>query len=566
MMVNNTMKKMIDTAFSDKKKGLSWRITIVFALVWIVLIAIPAIVMANNLIIENFEVDSIDTAANTITYTCDVSWDNSWRTTTNNDAVWIFLKYSPDAGVNWAHASMSLSGTDPMGFVPPVDFEIVVPNDEKGFFLQRTDLSSGDVTAQGVKFVWDYAQDGLSDDEATASHTINKVFGIEMVHIPEGSFNAGDGNSSSQYPFKQGSGDNDPWYIVSEEALTTSNAVSDAYYYTSTGASGENASGDVFLIPTSFPKGFQAFYMMKYELTEGQWVSFFNSLSDAAKANRDITSSQDGGKNSDSVVDRNTVSWDHLDVKSLATSQRPDRPVTYISWPDLLAYADWAGLRPMTELEFEKAARGVDISSVANEFAWGTTAYNTAESSEIYPNSNEDGTEQIFDGAANINRNSLGWTTGDGRAGGIAEGQKGPLRAGIFAESSTNRETSGASFYGVMEMSGNLYEMCITLGRIEGRQYLGTHGDGQLSTVSGYEGNATNPDWPGINPSNPARGVTGTLGSGYRGGDFQSTGSLHFQISNRTLAVRDAGTGGFQQRYDATAGIYQGGRLVRTAP
>ena len=35
--------------------------------------------------------------------------------------------------------------------------------------------------------------------------------------------------------------------------------------------------------------------------------------------------------------------------------------MTYISWPDLLAYADWAALRPITELEYEKAARGVDV-------------------------------------------------------------------------------------------------------------------------------------------------------------------------------------------------------------
>ncbi|MCD4780414.1 MAG: formylglycine-generating enzyme family protein [Candidatus Omnitrophica bacterium] len=537
-----------------------------FIFLFVSICFVPLMARANNLIIEGFEVDSIDTAANTITYVCDVSWDNSWRTTTNNDSVWVFLKYSTDAGVNWDHASMSLSGTDPMGFAPPVDFEVVVPNDEKGFFLQRTDLSSGSVSAEGVKFVWDYAQDGLSDDEATASNTINKIFGIEMVYIPEGSFSAGDSSSSSEYPFKQGSADSDPWYIQGEESITTANVVSDGYYYQSAGVTGENASGDVFLISTSFPKGYRSFYIMKYELTEGQWTSFFNSLSHAAKTNRDITGFQEGGKNSDSVVDRNTISWDHVDVKSIATTQRPDRPVTYISWTDLMAYADWAGLRPMTELEYEKAARGVDISAVPNEFAWGTASYNTAESSEIYPNGDEDGTEQIFDGAANINRNSLGWTSGDGRAGGIAVGQKGPVRAGIFAESSTNRETSGASFYGVMELSGNLYEMCVTVGRIEGRQYLGTHGDGRLSSVSGYEGNATNTDWPGINTSDSARGITGTLGSGYRGGDFQSVSSLHFQVSNRTLAVRDADTGGFQERYDATAGVYQGGRLVRTAP
>ena len=36
----------------------------------------------------------------------------------------------------------------------------------------------------------------------------------------------------------------------------------------------------------------------------------------------------------------------------------PSRPANWISWDDGLAFADWAGLRPMTELEFTKAARG----------------------------------------------------------------------------------------------------------------------------------------------------------------------------------------------------------------
>ena len=30
----------------------------------------------------------------------------------------------------------------------------------------------------------------------------------------------------------------------------------------------------------------------------------------------------------------------------------------HISWSDMSAYLDWSGLRPMTELEYEKACRG----------------------------------------------------------------------------------------------------------------------------------------------------------------------------------------------------------------
>ncbi|MBF0479541.1 MAG: hypothetical protein HQL26_08660, partial [Candidatus Omnitrophica bacterium] len=126
--------------------------------------------------------------------------------------------------------------------------------------------------------------------------------------------------------------------------------------------------------------------------------------------------------------------------------------------------------------------------------------------------------------------------------------------------------TSGAAYYGAMEASGNLYEMVVSLGKTQGRQFLGTHGDGILSSVSGYEGNATNSDWPGIDATDPARGITSTIGSGYRGGDFQSPNIHHFQVSNRTLASRDPDSEGYYQRYDARFGVFSGGRLVRTAP
>ncbi len=45
--------------------------------------------MANNLQLTNLNVVSTDTASNTMTFTFDLSQDNSWKTTINNDAVWV---------------------------------------------------------------------------------------------------------------------------------------------------------------------------------------------------------------------------------------------------------------------------------------------------------------------------------------------------------------------------------------------------------------------------------------------------------------------------------------------
>jgi formylglycine-generating enzyme required for sulfatase activity len=40
-----------------------------------------------------------------------------------------------------------------------------------------------------------------------------------------------------------------------------------------------------------------------------------------------------------------------------------------LSWFDVAAYLDWAALRPMTELEFEKVCRGPE-NRIAGEYAW----------------------------------------------------------------------------------------------------------------------------------------------------------------------------------------------------
>ncbi|MCA9401110.1 MAG: hypothetical protein KC713_05750, partial [Candidatus Omnitrophica bacterium] len=169
-------------------KNLRFNLSVFFFMVMTALALPLNSAWANNLVISNFAVYDTNTSSNTITFQFDIAWDNSWRNVTNYDSVWVFSKFSKDAGQTWSHVSMSANGTNPMGFNAPTNFEIIVPPDEKGFFLQRTDLASGSASAEGVRFSWDYGQDGLTDDEALAANTINSIFGVEMVYIPEGAF------------------------------------------------------------------------------------------------------------------------------------------------------------------------------------------------------------------------------------------------------------------------------------------------------------------------------------------------------------------------------------------
>ena len=118
-----------------------------------------------------------------------------------------------------------------------------------------------------------------------------------------------------------------------------------------------------------------------------------------------------------------------------------------------------------------------------------------------------------------------------------------PLRTGVFATTLTNRVSSGGTYYGIMEMSGNLYEYAISVGNAAGRAFTGGHGDGYLDVNGATDQSqlTTNAPW-------------GTRGSAWN--DAQA----YLRISDRyygnigpsnVLATRYAG---------------YGIRCVRTAP
>ncbi|MEM1215411.1 MAG: SUMF1/EgtB/PvdO family nonheme iron enzyme, partial [Bacteroidota bacterium] len=256
----------------------------------------------------------------------------------------------------------------------------------------------------------------------------------------------------------------------------------------------------------NFPKGFAGFYQMKYELSQQEYCDFLNTLTPEQQLSRDITGTTEFDR---PISDyRNAI----IRVDGIFSTSRPDRPCNFISWLDGQAYADWAGLRHMTELEFEKACRG-DEKAVYREYVWGVNEiqiranmrYSTTFFIADQVTDQELGMETT-DGNVHASmfsyRNFIDVCTPEGnfydpncvgcRSFQGGDGGRGPVRKGIFGITSNgNRTSAGATFYGAMEMGGNLQEPVVTVGHPSGRKFEGSQGDGKLTT----KGFSDNPDW-----------------------------------------------------------------------
>lgn len=538
-LIINSMRIKIVTNYSQFP-----RLSLRFSLLILCITASASPAFANNATVRNVALVERDTTEDTIQVEFDLSWQNAWSDSVNHDAVWVFVKYSTAGSSGpWSHATLKTAGTNPAGFdrgtkdtssdtsptVPASDFNsitIVVPSDRKGAIIKPGDQRSaaGTVNFDDVQLVWDYAADGLTDANARAATTYIKVFAIEMVYIPEGGFIAGDGQSGTNGQFETGDGSSNVAPSVnSEGGISFRSGSNDAWYYNTDSGGNDAANGASFDVSESFPKGFQAFYLMKHEITQGMYMQFLNTL----------TATQDGNRFPNS---NGSSRHEIAGSAGSRTVGNADRACNFLLWQDLTAFADWAALRPISELEFEKAARG-PLTPVSAEYAWGTTSKTNCAAIS----GSEDGTETCSTGSANANFGNATFSGGDGGSG--------PLRAGIFAASTNTRAATGAGFYGNLELTGNVAEMTVTLGNASGRGFAGSHGDGVLNT-NGY---ATNEDWPGFVFGS---GVTGATGQGIRGGGWSDSTNARGEISDRNLAADEIGTRNSKR----------GGRCARTAP
>lgn len=538
-------------------------------LCWLIAMSIACLsqnAKANNLQISNVVVMGPNTTLHFALVRFNISWENSWRTSagpSNWDAAWVFIKYRITSQQNWKHATLNWvngSGSTDGHAVPP-GATIASSNDNGSggsygvFIYHNTDLIQSTASYSDVQLRWNYGIDGVSD---TAKVEIC-VMGIEMVRIPEGSYRLGDGTTGSiAGQFHSASGVTNPFQVTSENAITMGGGMA--------GSLGNNNGTNMLLVqddfndvasqtlPASFPKGFKAFYCMKYEITQEQYVMFLNKLNYNQQATRTNLPTPPN-----SAAGTNVLTFFGSPFRNgvviMTAGINPGTPATYacnengngtyneandghniacnnLSWADVAAYLDWVALRPMTEPEFEKTCRGSEIP-MAEEYAWGNTAMN------LVAGVLNNGMPDEISNDPNANCNNTDWT-----------GMSGPIRVGSLGMGINTRQATGASYYGVMEMSGNLWERTVTVGNAAGRAFNGVHGNGILNNiyVAGLLniGDADVLNWPG----NTA------LGSGFRGGAWYFFDPQAACVSNRLYAASDQPF----PLYDF------GGRGVRTAP
>ena len=481
---------------------------------------------ANNIQVDSISLTGQNTTANFTMVEFDLAWDNSWRLPANTapgnwDAAWVFVKYAVDSVANtiWRHATLNFVDGANDGHSVPAGVTVTTPSDGMGVFLHRSAAGSGSNDWDNIQLRWNYGTDTVSDDAIVSV----KVFAIEMVYVPEGAYTIGDGAGSG----------------FGRVHINTGNAAT-----MPAGAGGPQMipqgghPAEAVTPPASnFPNGFGDFYCMKYEGSQDQYAQFLNTLPIGQSNTRNLNNYN---------VNRNTINrvLTPGNFFPTFTVDVPDNAANFLAWDDAAAYMDWAGLRPMTEMEYEKACRGTR-QAFPNEFAWGTpgifsTAYTLG--SALTP------AEIVTNPATGPFLGNCSWLSTDGTI-------DGPLRCGIFSASVTpaNRVEAGATFYGIMEMSGNVWERVIDVTDPIATTFTGAHGDGRLAT----NGNANVATWPAVG---------GAAGTGSRGGSWNTPNfggpPPPGPVPNNFMQTSDR-QGMFA---DPNASNEYGFRAVRTAP
>lgn len=277
------------------------------------------------------------------------------------------------------------------------------------------------------------------------------------------------------------------------------------------------------VIPATYPNGYGAFFVMKYEMSQQQYADFLHMLPPTAQKARSVGEALTPDLPQNAYVfskdptrpsARNGIvvaSWS-LDTATFNCNLNASDPVgmdgdgmpiacNFLTPEDMLAYASWAGLRPLTELEYERMAKApYPAIPQPGACAWGNR------------NAKEPG--ELLDAGMNNERVSRGNAN-------FKSVIKGPLRVGAFASSSAKQEAAGASFWGVMNLSDNLSEIYYNA-NTEGRKF-----DASVPA---------NGELPGSGIASVGGWVTQAAAFGLRGGNYKSVTIGEMAVAQRNYA------------------------------
>jgi hypothetical protein len=262
------------------------------------------------------------------------------------------MKYKNAQGL-WKHAKLSPTGHDNGQGTPNI---IEPTSDQMGAFIRLAQEGQGNFNAEGLQLRWNYSAEGL----ASVSGLEIRVFAIEMVYHPQGDFSVRRDNwwystfldslGGSYYmnTLSQAPGDK---IVVVNNHLSPEVRIGDSEIDPNSPAYGFNVqrikgdagldqNADGVIDNTIYPTGYYPFYLFKYELSDQQYADFLNCLTTAQRGTIGVAGT--------------TLT----EVNGQYYSSSPNRACWRANAQRVLAYADWAGLRPMSFLEFHKAFNG----------------------------------------------------------------------------------------------------------------------------------------------------------------------------------------------------------------
>ena len=417
-----------------------------------------------------------------------VAWQNGWHDSAaegNHDAVWLFAKAAGSTGGRHLHPKQITILENALRF------QCQVSSDGTGAWVYPT---------RGRNFLSDSVLLQLDFKEDIPSARIR---GIEMVYIPRAAFYLGDGASNKAFSVYQNRAT--PFLIKDSAALPIHQA----------GGVETGIITDSGHIEPTFPTGFKAYFCQKYEVNQSQWADFLSSLGEEALAAW-YPGSPFTGLPPELAYKRSGLRFSN---GSFGVEESGSRAAAGLNWKDLLAFLDWAALRPLSESEFEKCGRG-PLPPQAKEYAWGIRPAQTPQAMSNDGSVSERPTEELAAGA--------GWAN-HGRNFGLPQ-TGGPIRQGFGATGTSGRVEAGCGYYGCFELSGNVWEICVGLYPINNAFGL-SNGDGALSEL----GRADATSWQNLRPI-------------VRGGAHNSLTFNDLTYPFRDLALSDR----FYDDYDCT--------------